>query len=77
MISDIGSSRTITRPDTAADPEAVPRLAHNGPVNAFAPTGPTDPRDPSSPSDPSGAADPLTDPLAAFTALRTPRARRS
>ncbi|WP_392873510.1 methyltransferase domain-containing protein [Streptomyces sp. LN499] len=72
MILDTDSSRTITRPDTAAGPRAVPRLAHNGPVNAFAPTGPTDPRDPSNPSAPSGAADPLTDPLAAFTALRAP-----
>ena len=69
MISDSDSSRTITRPDTAAGPRAVPRLAHNGPVNAFAPTGPTDPPEP---SDPSGAADPLDDPLAAFTALRAP-----
>ena len=65
MMSDSDSSRTITRPDTAAGPRAVPRLAHNGPVNAFAPTGPTDPPEP---SDPSGPADPL----AAFTALRAP-----
>lgn len=72
MISDTDSSRTVTRPDIAAGPRAVPRLAHNGPVNAFAPTGPTDPRDPSDPSAPSGAADPLTDPLAAFMALRAP-----